>query len=107
MKGVIALGALVLLGGCTVFKPAPQVDPWTRWVCDSKAEVNWRYTDAVHNAVDVRLNQSGQVFRLQAEPGGIGELYGNGVLSLAKNGEDGLVYWTATNDLIGRGCKVR
>lgn len=107
MKGVIALGALVLLGGCTVFKPAPQVDPWTRWVCDSKAEVNWRYTDAANKAVDVRLNQSDQVFRLQAEPGGIGELYGNGVLSLAKNGDEGLVYWTATNDLIGRGCKVR
>ena len=108
MKGVMALGALVLLGGCSVFKPAPQqVDPWTRWVCDSKAEVNWRYADAAHKAVEVRLNQSDQVYRLQAEPGATGELYGNGVLSFARNGDDGLVYWTVTNDLIGRGCKVR
>ncbi|BAP42836.1 MliC family protein [Pseudomonas sp. 21LCFQ02] len=107
MKGLIALAALAVLSGCSSFKSAAPADPWTRWVCDSKAEVTWRYADAARKAVDVRLNQSEQVFHLQAEPGAAGELFGNGVLSFARNGDEGLVYWSATNDLIGRGCKAR
>ena len=109
MKGVMALGALVLLGGCSVFKPAAQqVDPWTRWVCDSKAEIHWRYIDSAKKEVDARLNQSDQVFRLKAEPGASsGTLYSNNVLAFDNKGSEGLVYWDATNDLIGRGCKAR
>jgi hypothetical protein len=33
-------------------------------------------------------------------------LYSDGVLALHVQGSSGLVYWVATNDLLGRGCKV-
>lgn len=46
MKGVIALGVFALLGGCSSMSTPQQNDPWNRWVCDSNAEVNWRYIDS-------------------------------------------------------------
>ncbi len=107
MKGLIALATLAVLGGCASMKASAPVDPWTHWVCDSKAEVYWRYVDPSKKEVDVRLNQSEQVFRLQAEPGASGALFSNGVLAFDNKGSEGLVYWDATNDLIGRGCKAQ
>lgn len=106
MKGFIAVATLMLLAGCASMKDSQPVAPWTRWVCDSKAEVNWRYADAAKKTVEVRLNQSEQVFELQATPGASGTLYSNGVLAFDNKGSEGLVYWDATNDLIGRGCKA-
>ena len=47
-----------------------------------------------------------QVYRLKAEPGASGVLYSDGMLAFHTKGEEGLVYWVATNDLIGRGCKA-
>lgn len=108
MKGLIALAALTVLSGCASMMKAPEpVTPWTHWVCDSKAEIFWKYADAAKKEVDVRLNQSEQVFRLQAAPGASGALYSNGVLAFDNKGSEGLVYWDATNDLIGRGCKAQ
>ncbi|AVB28084.1 MULTISPECIES: MliC family protein [Pseudomonas syringae group] len=108
MKGLIALGVLAVLGGCSSMTSPQQNDPWNRWVCDSNAEVNWRYIDSAKKEVDVRLNQSDQVFRLKAEPGAAsGTLYSNNVLAFVNKGSEGLIYWDATNDLIGRGCKAR
>jgi membrane-bound inhibitor of C-type lysozyme len=106
MKGLIALATLAVLGGCASMKAPEQGDTWSHWVCDSKAEVHWRYVDAAKAEVDARLNQSDQVLRLKAQPGSPG-LYSNGVLAFQNKGEEGLVYWEATNDLIGRGCKAR
>jgi membrane-bound inhibitor of C-type lysozyme len=106
MKGLIALATLAVLSGCASTK-APQQDTWTHWVCDSKAEVFWHYADADKKQVDVRLNGSEQVFNLKAEPGAAGALYSNGVLAFNIKGDEGLVYWDATNDLIGRGCKAQ
>jgi membrane-bound inhibitor of C-type lysozyme len=106
MKGLIALATLMLLGGCASMKSSEPDAPWTHWVCDSKAEIYWRYADPAKKEVDVRLNQSEQVFRLQSSPGASGALYSNGVLAFDNKGSDGLVYWDATNDLIGRGCKA-
>ncbi|KGF62293.1 MliC family protein [Pseudomonas lutea] len=108
MKGLIALAALTALSGCASMMKAPEpATPWTHWVCDSKAEIYWKYVDAAQKEVDVRLNQSEQVFRLQAAPGASGALYSNGVLAFDNKGTEGLVYWDATNDLIGRGCKAQ
>lgn len=108
MKGFIALAALALLGGCSLLKtPAPVSDNWTRWVCDSQAEVLWRYADATQQSVDVRLGGGDQVYRLKSEPGAAsGVLYSDNVLAFHTKGEEGLVYWVATNDLIGRACKA-
>lgn len=107
MKSVVALMALVLMAGCASLKPTPApTDNWTLWVCDSQAEVLWRFADASQEEVDVRLGGGDQVYRLKPEPGASGALYSDGVLALHTKGDEGLVYWVATNDLIGRGCKA-
>ncbi|MBK5537668.1 MliC family protein [Pseudomonas sp. TH05] len=109
MKGFIAVAALALLAGCAnldLFK-SPPADTWTTWVCDSQAHVVWRYTDSSRKEVDVRLGGADQVYRLKLEPGASGALYSNEMLAFHEKGEEGLVYWVATNDLIGRGCKAQ
>ena len=110
MKGFIAITALALLAGCSsfnLFKPAESSDNWTTWACDSQAKVVWRYTDASRQEVDVRLGGADQVYRLKLEPGAEGSLYSSDMLAFHIKGEEGLVYWVATNDLIGRGCKAQ
>ncbi|AIN60563.1 MULTISPECIES: MliC family protein [Pseudomonas] len=108
MKALLAALALATLAGCSLLQPAQPApaDNWTRWVCDSQAEVLWRFADAQQDAVDVRLGGGDQVYRLKAEPGASGALYSDGMLAFHTKGEEGLVYWVATNDLIGRGCKA-
>ena len=109
MKALMALVALATLAGCTRWTSSgaePVADNWTQWVCDTQAQVQWRFVDANRDAVDARLAGADQVYRLRAEPGGSGTLYSDGVLALHTQGDEGLVYWVATNDLIGRGCKA-
>ncbi|CAM3665543.1 hypothetical protein CCOS865_05208 [Pseudomonas reidholzensis] len=108
MKALMAVMALATLAGCASLRPAQTApaDTWTRWVCDTQTEVLWRFADASRDTVDVRLGGGDQVYRLKAEPGASGALYSDGVLALHTKGEEGLVYWVATNDLIGRGCKA-
>lgn len=103
VKAGFAAAALLLLAAC-----AGQADTaeWTRWVCDSGAEVRWRFADSSMEQVDVRLNESNAVYRLRQEPAGAGELYSDGRLSFHTQGEAGLLYWTASDDLIGRGCQA-
>jgi membrane-bound inhibitor of C-type lysozyme len=103
MKAVILALPVVLLAGCTGH-PTPS-DSWTRWVCDSQAEVLWRPVG--DEAVDLRLGGSDIVHRLQREPSGSGALYSDGILAFHSKGEEGLVYRVADNDLIGRGCKAQ
>lgn len=111
MKGVFALAALALLAGCSsmnMFNKAPEpADKWTTWTCDSKAEVNWRFTNPARSEVDVRLGGADQVYRLKQEVAASGVLYSDGQLAFHTKGEEGLVYWVATDDLIGRGCKAQ
>ncbi|WP_095109046.1 MliC family protein [Pseudomonas sp. Irchel 3E20] len=108
MKGFIALAALALLAGCSSLGlgTAPAPDNWTTWTCDSQAQVQWRYTDSSREQVDVRLGGDDQVQRLKLEASGSGALYSNDRLAFHQKGDEGLVYWVATDDLIGRGCKA-
>ncbi|AMB83802.1 hypothetical protein AWM79_00145 [Pseudomonas agarici] len=111
MKGFIALASLALLGGCASFNLSSSTSPtdnWTRWVCDSQAQVFWRYADSAGKSVDVRLGGAEQVYRLKPEVGAVdsGVLYSDNVLAFHKKDDEGLVYWVATNDLIGRACKA-
>ncbi|NQD96797.1 MliC family protein, partial [Pseudomonas sp. CrR25] len=85
----------------------PADRPWARWVCDSQAQVLWRFVDGDQEQVDLRLGGDDIVYRLRREPSGSGALYSDGRLSFHRKGEQGLVYWTANDDLIGRGCKAR
>jgi len=111
MKGVIALAALALLAGCANLnmfnKAQPQQGTWTTWVCDSQAQVNWRFVGSDRKQVDVRLGGSDQVYRLKQDVAASGALYSNEQLAFHTKGEEGLVYWVATDDLIGRGCKAQ
>ncbi|WP_312936222.1 MliC family protein [Pseudomonas sp.] len=107
MKALMAAVVFAALAGCSLLQPAtPEgaADNWTRWVCDSQTEVLWRFTDSARQSVDVRLGS--RAYRLLSEPSGSGTLYSDGVLALHLKGDEGLVYWVATNDLIGRGCKA-
>lgn len=99
------LALVVLLGGCTS-QPAPS-DEWTRWVCDSQAEVLWRFADADGESVDLRLGGGDIVHRLAQEPAASGVLYSDGMLAFHTKGDEGLVYRVADDDLIGRGCRAR
>lgn len=105
MKGIIALAAaVVLLAGCA---GTPAEQPWSRWTCDSGAELNWRFADAGRDTVDLRVSGSDVVYRLQREPAASGALYSDAVIAFHAKGEEGLAYWVAGNDLIGRGCKTQ
>ncbi|MDT4876326.1 Membrane-bound lysozyme-inhibitor of c-type lysozyme [compost metagenome] len=104
MRAVFALAATALLAGCAG-QEAPS-DNWTRWVCDSQAEVLWRFADAQQNSVDLRLSGGDTVHHLKREPSGSGALYSDGNLAFHTKGDEGLVYWVSTDDLIGRGCRT-
>ncbi|MBD1549897.1 MliC family protein [Pseudomonas typographi] len=108
MKGVAGLLCCALLVGCAGFgSKAASAPPSITWVCDSQATFDWFYTSAAHDRVSLRLGGSQQVYDLVAEPSaGQGTLFSDGVLAFNIRGEEGLVYWVATNDLIGRGCKA-
>ena len=103
MRALILVLFSVLLGACAT-QPEPS-DHWTRWVCDSQAEVLWRPVG--DEAVDLRLGGGDIVHRLQREPSGSGALYSDGILAFHSKGEEGLVYRVANDDLIGRGCKAQ
>ena len=51
MKGLLALATLMLLSGCASMKASEPAAPWTHWVCDSKAEIFWKYADAAKKEV--------------------------------------------------------
>ncbi|GIZ10944.1 MliC family protein [Pseudomonas sp. NCCP-436] len=101
---VLAFAAL-LLSACSNQPPAPGV--WQHWVCDSGAELQWRFSDERFEQVDVRLGGDDIVYRLSQELAASGVLYSDGRLSFHTKGEQGLIYWTATDDLIGSNCRAR
>jgi membrane-bound inhibitor of C-type lysozyme len=109
MKGVMGRMALVLLAaggvltGCASSQPTEQ---WATWTCDSQAKVLWRYAESDQRAVDVRLGGGDIVYRLKQEPVETGAFYSSDVLAFHIKGQEGLLYWVANNDLIGRGCKA-
>jgi membrane-bound inhibitor of C-type lysozyme len=103
-KALLAVTLVLGLAGCSGTAPAP--DTWTRWVCDNHTEVLWRFVGGGTEQVDVRLGGDDIAFRLKREPAGSGALYSDGRLSFHSQGDEGLVYRTANDDLIGRGCKA-
>nr|WP_134544480.1 MliC family protein [Pseudomonas aeruginosa] len=102
------LAAAALLAGCSGSSGKPGGKDWTRWTCDSKAVIEWRYIDGSKNIVDLRLkDEDDVVHHLEQEPAAVGAFYSDGRLGFHLENDEGLVYWVETNDLIGRGCKAR
>jgi membrane-bound inhibitor of C-type lysozyme len=104
-KHLVILALLASLGAC-VSQPEPTA-AWTRWVCDSQVEVFWRPDSTLAQGVEVRLGAADMLYHLSPEPAASGTLYSDSVLALHLKGDEGLVYWVANNDLIGRGCKAQ
>lgn len=110
MKGIAGLLCCAILGGCAWLQPPAANGPApVHWACDSQAGFDWHYTSPAHDRVWLRLDGSQQAYDLLAEPGAAeGTMFSDGVLAFNIRGNDeGLVYWVATNDLIGRSCKAR
>ncbi len=108
MKGrTLALGllGLAVLTGCAG-RGAQQTGGWTHWVCDSKAAFDWRYVDRSQSIVDLKLEGDGLIRHLNREPATDGQSYTDGLVAFHIRGDQGLVYWIANNDLIGRGCRT-
>jgi hypothetical protein len=103
-KHLVILALATSLGACTI-QPEPTAE-WTRWVCDSQVELYWRPDSTLAQGVEVRLGAGDMLYHLTPEPAASGTLYSNSVLALHLKGDEGLVYWVANNDLIGRGCKA-
>ncbi len=63
------LAAAALLAGCSGSSGKPGGKDWTRWTCDSKAVIEWRYIDGSKNIVDLRLkDEDDVVHHLEQEP---------------------------------------
>jgi membrane-bound inhibitor of C-type lysozyme len=103
-KSIVLLALAASLGACSI-TPEPQGE-WTRWVCDSQVEVYWRPDGSLARGVEVRLGAGDMLYHLTPEPSGSGALYSSNVLAFHTKGAEGLLYWVANNDLIGRGCKA-
>ena len=70
-----AAAAAALLAGCSGSSGKPGGKDWTRWTCDSKAVIEWRYIDGSKNIVDLRLkDEDDVVHHLEQEPAAVGAL---------------------------------
>ena len=90
-----------VLAGCAA---TPQPGPWQHWQCDSGVELHWRLVD---EQAELRLDGAQRLYRLAQQPAASGALYSDGELALHTKGEQGLLYWVADDDLIGRDCKAQ
>jgi hypothetical protein len=106
LPAVLLLTTLGLLSACAN-GPKSAGDGWNHWVCDSQAQVQWRYADSKQQIVDVRVGGDDIMHRLRREVSGTGELYSDPLLTFQLIEQQGVLYRTQTDDLIGRGCKAQ
>lgn len=110
MKRTIpVLLGLSLLAGCS-WLPGKGgnagADGWNHWLCDSRETLVWQHPQGNTEQVEMRLGNDRTVYLLKQEPAASGAFYTDGVLAFHARGEEGLAYWVATDDLIGRGCRA-
>jgi membrane-bound inhibitor of C-type lysozyme len=92
---------MVLLTACRSHV-APQ---WQHWRCDNQRQILWRFTDKPMQHLVLRLDQDATRYRLRQQRSGSGILYANEQLSFHMKGEQGMLYWTKSNAVIGMNCK--
>lgn len=79
--------------------------PWYRWVCDSGAVVEWSYEDASKQRLQFRLDNSRQLSLFdKIHETELGVLYSDGTTGLRIKDNQGLVFWTSNDDIIGSNC---
>lgn len=106
MRRLTACSALLLattLAGCSSGGSTPWHD-WQHWRCDNGVTLDFRLIG--DNRMELRLDGSERLYRLQLEPSGSGALFSDGELALHTKGEQGLAYWTESDELIGLDCKA-
>ncbi|MBF7729970.1 MliC family protein [Pseudomonas sp. N040] len=97
---VVALTAL--LSGCA----SPESGgPWIHWVCDSQTELLWRHVNGKPDRVELRLDGATHIYYLTEQEAGSGVIYSDGELVFHTKGQQGLLYWAETDELIGSGCQ--
>ena len=85
--------AAALLAGCSASSGKPGGKDWTRWTCDSKAVIEWRYIDGSKNIVDLRLKDEDDVVHHLSRNPRPSALYSDGRLGFHLENDEGLVYW--------------
>lgn len=103
--------AFIFLGlvGCTGGgdNDKAETEQWITWECDGGAVLQWRILDGQGETMALRLNDGPETYTLTRGPSASGVLYSDGTLTFHSKGLEGLVYWVATDDLIGNNCKPR
>lgn len=97
MKGALPVLLTLLLAACAA---SPAQAPWQRWRCDNGSHFDIRPSA---EQLELRLD-GGRIYRLTQEPAASGTLYSDGELALHSKGKQGLIYWVADDDLLGRNC---
>ncbi len=97
--------AALLLGGCGHMQSGPDA-PFVRWKCQGAQDIAWRYVDAAHQAVELKLGANDQVHRLQKEPATRGAFYSDGVLAFHDKATGALVYRVADDKVLAHGCSA-
>lgn len=106
MRNIALLLSLGVLGACANQPEPAAAEGWTKWVCETKVEVLWRFTDSQHEAIDLRLGGDDIVHRLRLEKSASGALYSDPVLAFHTRGDEAVIYRPANEEVIGRFCKA-
>ncbi|MCJ8168246.1 MliC family protein [Atopomonas sediminilitoris] len=78
---------------------------WQHWQCAGGERFSWRLAKAQADTVELKLDALR--FDLPRQPTGSGMLYSDGTLVFHAKGEQGLLYWAADDELVGRDCRAR
>ena len=105
MKGLFIPLAALLLSGCGHWQSGPDA-PFVSWKCQSQQNIAWRYADDTHQAVDLKVGNSEQVYTLRKEPATRGAFYSDGVVAFHNKGNEALVFRLADDKLLAHGCSA-
>lgn len=99
----------LLIGSCnykSTLTLQPVNMPWHHWTCDSDAFIEWAYEDSSEKKVQLRIDDSRQLFSLsKIYETDIGILYSNGEIAFRIKDNSAIVFYTSNDEIIGRDCK--
>lgn len=104
MKALLSIGLALLLSACAHWQSAGCA--LRTLEVPGGEHIAWRYADKAHSAVDLRVGDSGTVYRLRKEPATLGTFYSDGVIGFHDKGSTALVYRMADDKLLAQGCSA-